>query len=89
MAERPGGFELLTCGGFFGWVRHPFLDRSSVDVAHELATRFNTIVVPGTAFLPQDGGTLRISVSNADRDAVALLTERLATLGSGTGAARR
>ena len=33
MAARPGGFELLTCGGFFAWLRHPFPDRSTDDVA--------------------------------------------------------
>ena len=85
MAGRPGGFELLSCGGFFGWVRHPFEDRPTEQVARELATRFDTIVVPGTAFLPEDRCTLRISVSNAGRQDVELLAGRFEAMAAGGG----
>jgi aspartate/methionine/tyrosine aminotransferase len=81
MADRPGGFELLSVGGFFGWVRHPFTGRSTQDVVRELAIRFDTLVIPGTAFLPDDREALRVSVSNADRDALADLAGRLAVAG--------
>ena len=81
MAARPGGFELLSCGGFFGWVRHPFADLSTDDVVRQLVTKHHTLVMPGTAFLPDDRGTLRVSVSNVDRAAIATLAERLADVG--------
>jgi len=77
MADRPGGFELLSCGGFFAWVRHPFVDRRSGDVARELAVKHSTVVIPGTAFMPEDRGALRVSVSNADRAATTAFAERL------------
>jgi aspartate/methionine/tyrosine aminotransferase len=81
MAARPGGFELLSCGGFFGWIRHPFTDRSTEDVVRELAVKHSTLVVPGTAFLPDDRGTLRVSVSNLDQATVRTFAARLAEAG--------
>nr|WP_246496915.1 aminotransferase [Sphaerisporangium rubeum] len=85
MAERPGGFELLSAGGFFGWVRHPFTGRSTEDVVAELAVEYDTLVIPGTAFLPDDRGTLRVSLSNAGRDAFADFAGRLTDLAARHG----
>jgi len=78
MAARPGGFELVCAGGFFGWVRHPFPDRGTDEVVRLLAHRFDTLVIPGTAFLPEDRGVFRVSVSNLGAEAVADFTDRLA-----------
>lgn len=65
MADRPGGFELVTCGAYFGWVRHPFPDRSTGDVVRDLLLRHDALTIPGTAFLPDDRRMLRVSVGNA------------------------
>jgi aspartate/methionine/tyrosine aminotransferase len=81
MAGRPGGFEVLACGGFFAWVRHPFPDRGTDDVVRELAIKHDVLVVPGTAFLPDDRGALRVSVSNMDRTAIDTLAARLTEAG--------
>lgn len=81
MAGGPGGFELLSCGGFFGWIRHPFPDRSTEDVVRELVVKHSMLLVPGTAFLPDDRGTLRVSVSNLDRAATVTFADRLAGAG--------
>ncbi|MDQ4115342.1 MAG: aminotransferase [Actinomycetota bacterium] len=81
MTGRPGGFEVLALGGFFAWVRHPFPDRSTQDVVEELLLTHDTLVIPGTAFLPDDRRTMRVSVSNADPDAIATLAGRLAAAG--------
>lgn len=81
MADRPGGFEVVSLGGFFAWVRHPFPDRSTVDVVEDLLLTHDTLVIPGTAFLPDDRRTMRVSVSNADRDAIATLAGRLEVAG--------
>jgi aspartate/methionine/tyrosine aminotransferase len=81
MADRPGGFEVLALGGFFAWVRHPFPDRSTEDVVEELLLTHDTLVIPGTAFLPDDRRAMRVSVSNADPDAVPLLAARLRAAG--------
>jgi aspartate/methionine/tyrosine aminotransferase len=81
MAGRPGGFELLTVGGFFGWVRHPFAGRPTSDVVRELAIAHDILVMPGTAFQPQDRGTFRISVSNIDLAAIRDFAQRLTAAG--------
>lgn len=85
MADRPGGFELLSVGGFFGWVRHPFPGRPTGDVVTELAVRYDTLVIPGTAFLPEDRGTFRVSVGNADPAGLTEFARRLAAAGAGAG----
>jgi aspartate/methionine/tyrosine aminotransferase len=82
MADRPGGFELLSVGGFFGWVRHPFTGRATEDVVRELAVAYDTLVIPGTAFLPDDRGTFRVSISNVDRAALTDFAGRLAAAGA-------
>jgi aspartate/methionine/tyrosine aminotransferase len=77
MAERPGGFELLASGGFFAWLRHPFAGRPTEDVVRELVLEHHTLVMPGTAFMPDDRGTLRVSVSNIGQAAIAAFADRL------------
>ncbi|MFE9257347.1 aminotransferase [Streptomyces sp. NPDC006879] len=81
MSDRPGGFELLSIGGFFGWVRHPFTDRATGDVVRELLLKQDALVLPGTAFHPEDQRTLRVSISNVDEAALADFAGRLAAAG--------
>ncbi|MEV7390560.1 aminotransferase [Streptomyces sp. NPDC091215] len=88
MADRPGGFELLSCGGFFGWVRHPFTGRATQDVVRDLVLRYDTLVIPGTAFLPEDRGTFRVSFSNVEEAAFADLAVRFGAAGRAVGAGR-
>ncbi|MFJ6539155.1 aminotransferase [Streptomyces sp. NPDC091385] len=81
MARRPGGFELLSVGGFFGWLRHPFTDRPTGDVVRELLLKQDVLVLPGTAFHPADQRTLRVSVSNVTQEALHDFADRLAAVG--------
>jgi aspartate/methionine/tyrosine aminotransferase len=82
MAERPGGFELLSSGGMFAWLRHPFAGRPTEEVVRELVVDFDTLVIPGTAFLPDDRGTFRVSLSNADEGALTDFAGRLTAAGN-------
>lgn len=82
MAGRPGGFELLSVGGFFGWVRHPFAGRGVDDVVRELALKHDVLVLPGTAFGPVDEGTFRVSVSNVGRAGISDFAHRLRAAGN-------
>jgi aspartate/methionine/tyrosine aminotransferase len=82
MRSRPGGFELVSVGGFFAWIRHPFPGRRTGDLVRELVERHATLVMPGTAFLPDDRRMLRVSLSNADAAALAGFADRLARLGA-------
>ena len=67
LAARPGGFETVSLGGFFAWVRHPFTDRPTSEVVRDLLLKHDTLVIPGTAFLPDDRRMLRISVGRIER----------------------
>lgn len=81
LADRPGGFELLSSGGFFGWIRHPFAERGTDEIVHDLVTRYDTLVMSGTAFLPDDRQAFRISFGNVDRAGLTDLAERLHLMG--------
>lgn len=81
MEPRPGGFELLSAGGFFGWVRHPFPGRTADDVCTELLVKHDILVVPGTAFGPRDQGAFRVSLSNAEKAGFDDLAARLTAAG--------
>lgn len=77
MTSRPGGFDLASSGAFFGWVRHPFEGVPVDDVVERLLLEHDTLVIPGTAFTPDDDGWLRFSYANLDPDDFSLLAERL------------
>jgi aspartate/methionine/tyrosine aminotransferase len=79
MAERPGGFELLSCGAFFAWIRHPFADRTTDELVRRLALEHDILVLPGSAFLPDDRQTLRVSFANGDDATLAEFTRRIAS----------
>jgi aspartate/methionine/tyrosine aminotransferase len=81
LAARPGGFEAVSIGGFFAWVRHPFPDRPTSDVVRDLVLNHDTLVIPGTAFLPDDRRMLRISVGRVDEAAAATLARHLTAAG--------
>jgi aspartate/methionine/tyrosine aminotransferase len=81
LAARPGGFEAVSLGGFFAWVRHPFTDRPTSDVVRDLIFNHDTLVIPGTAFLPDDRRMLRISAGRIDVTTAAALAERLTAAG--------
>jgi aspartate/methionine/tyrosine aminotransferase len=78
MADGPGGFELVTCGAYFGWIRHPFTDRSTEDVVRDLMHRHDVVVIPGTAFLPDDRRMLRASFANLEPAEITEFARRLA-----------
>lgn len=81
MADRPGGFELVTAGAFFGWVRHPF-DIATDEVVRRLVLGHDVLTIPGTAFTPTDEGFLRFSFANLDEAQLCELGARLAELGA-------
>lgn len=81
MAGRPGGFELVTGGAYFGWLRHPFPDRPTADVVRDLLLRHDALVIPGTAFLPEDRHMLRVSIANVSHEDIAAFAGKLAELG--------
>jgi len=78
MAASPGGYELISSGAYFGWVRHPHAGIPTLSVVAELLTTKDTLVIPGTAFTPSDESMLRMSFANLDADEIDELATRLA-----------
>lgn len=81
---RLPGWELLGCGAYFAYARHPF-DAPSPAVARDLLARAGVLMLPGTMFRPDgdpDGPReMRIAFANADTTQIGALMERLASLG--------
>ncbi len=85
--QRLQGWEILGCGAYFAYVRHPF-DEASDAVAKQLVDAAHVLTLPGTMFGPSrgDGGhgqaetTLRIAFANADAAGLAEVCDRLAAL---------
>jgi aspartate/methionine/tyrosine aminotransferase len=80
LADRPGGFEPVTCGGFFAWVRHP-LDRPTPEVVGDLLAEQDVLVLPGTDFQALDDRAMRVSVGNLGPEALDDLVGRLTVFG--------
>lgn len=76
LADKPGGYELVTAGAYFGWVRHPF-DEPTADVVRRLVVEHDVLVIPGTAFTPTDERFLRFSFANLDEGDISELVARL------------
>ena len=77
LAGQPGGFELLSSGGFFGWIRHPFAGRGTDEVVRDLITCYDALVISGTAFLPEDRQVFRVSFGNVDQAGLTDFARRL------------
>jgi aspartate/methionine/tyrosine aminotransferase len=74
------GWELLGCGAYFAYVRHPFA-LSSDEVARALVHEAGVLLLPGTMFMPAERPegrqALRIAFANIDRAGVGRLFDRL------------
>ncbi len=77
LADPPGGFEILACGGYFGWLRHPFHDEPTPEVARRLLVDHDLLLLPGTAFEPTDSRSLRVSIAGVDEGTAGDLADRL------------
>ena len=82
MRSSPGGFELVSSGAFFGWVRHPFASASTAEVVKTLVLEHDVLVIPGTAFMPTDERWLRFSFANLETREFAELATRLSQCGA-------
>ena len=74
------GWELLSSGAYFGFVRHPFGPTGSIDVAKHMAREAGVLVIPGAFFGSGQDSMLRFAFANAGRDVIAKLPQRLQNL---------
>ncbi|GAA3069703.1 aminotransferase [Rhizobium viscosum] len=76
MSKLPG-WEIGAIGAYFAFVRHPFTDRSSSEVAEKLARESGIVCLPGAYFGEGQERYLRLAFANADVASIGLLSERL------------
>ena len=78
MTASPGGYELVSSGAYFGWVRHPHTGTPTLQVVADLLAHKDILVIPGTAFTPTDQAMLRFSFANLSEPEITELARRLA-----------
>ncbi len=77
------GWQLMGCGAYFAYLRHPF-DMPSDALAQKLVQEAGILLLPGTMFQPADAPQgareLRLAFANVDRAGIGALFDRLAAL---------
>jgi hypothetical protein len=71
------GFELVSAGAWFAYVRHPFAGRTATEVARHLAQVHGVLCVPGDMFGPGQEAYLRFAFANLKVDEIPELLSRL------------
>ncbi|MFK7831191.1 MAG: aminotransferase [Congregibacter sp.] len=71
------GYELISAGGYFAYIRHPFDDMTAKQVARKLADEQNILCLPGSFFGPGQDRFLRFAFANAAEADIGMLAERL------------
>ena len=71
------GWEIVSLGAYFAYVRHPFGQTSSHEVARELAQECGVLLIPGSSFGPGQDQYLRLSFPSLTGDMCLDLAERL------------
>jgi aspartate/methionine/tyrosine aminotransferase len=71
------GYQLVSSGAYFAWVRHPFSGLDSVAVARMLATDHNLLCLPGSMFGPDQENYLRLAFANLEAGKMKEVVSRL------------
>lgn len=72
------GYELVSSGAYFAYVRHPFDGQPATQVARRLADRRNLLCLPGSMFGGGQDEFLRFAFANVSAEAMPAIVERLA-----------
>ncbi|WP_374440208.1 aminotransferase [Stella sp.] len=72
------GYELVSCGAYFAYVRHPHRGRTSKEVSRHLARDLGILTVPGSAFGPGQEDFIRFAFANVGAEAMPEMARRLA-----------
>jgi len=71
------GYELVSAGAYFAYVRHPFEGESAVAVARRLARENGLLCLPGSWFGPDQERFLRFAFANLGAEAMPGIADRL------------
>lgn len=81
----PSNWVIGSSGGYFAFVKHPFVGKGSAEICHRLAAEVGVLLLPGTFVSPgvsedrQDpyGRWIRFAVANVDEEKLKLVGDRL------------
>lgn len=71
------GYELVSVGAYFAYVRHPFGGTPGREVAKRLADEQNLLCVPGAMFGPGQEDYLRLAFANVPVEVMPEIVQRL------------
>jgi len=77
-ARRDTGYQIVSAGAFFAYLRHPHGGKTAVQVARRLADRQNLLCLPGSMFGPDQEAYLRLAFANVDAAVMEETASRLA-----------
>ncbi len=70
-------YELISSGAYFAYVKHPFRNMLSKQVAIKLAQEHDMLCLPGSMFGPRQEDYLRLAFANVEHTVMESLVERL------------
>lgn len=71
------GYELVSAGAYFAYLKHPFNGELAKTVAKRLADEQNILCLPGSYFGPDQEQCLRMAFANAGEEDMPELAQRL------------
>lgn len=71
------GFELVSTGAYFAYLRHPFVGEKAASVAKRLAQEHGLLALPGTVFGPGQEPYLRLAFANLEAERMDEVGDRL------------
>jgi aspartate/methionine/tyrosine aminotransferase len=83
LARNDLGFELVSSGAYFAYLRHPFDGETATSVARGLAERENLLCLPGGMFGPRQNRFLRLAFANVAAERMPEVAARLAAASAG------
>ncbi len=70
-------FRLCAAGAYFAYLQHPFPHRNATNVAKELALHHHLLLLPGSAFGPEQEPYLRMAFANVTQQHLSQVITRL------------
>jgi len=77
------GYELVSAGAYFAYMRHPHRGKTATEVARRLVDRQNLLSLPGSMFGPGQEDFLRVAFANVEKEKMAEIAARLAADAAG------
>lgn len=72
------GYEVVSAGAYFAFVKHPHRGRKATEVARRLADKQNLLALPGSMFGPGQEDYLRVAFANVEASMMPEIAARLA-----------